>query len=58
MTYILGQHIKTKKPHVCGNDIWEITRTGVDVKIKCLKCNREIMLSKLELDKKINNKQH
>lgn len=58
MIYTLGQHIKTKKNHVCGNNIWEITRIGVDVKIKCLNCNREIMLKKVELDKKIINKEH
>ncbi|VEU82985.1 DUF951 domain-containing protein [Acholeplasma hippikon] len=56
MIYTLGQIIETKKPHVCGNSSWEITRTGVDIKIKCVQCGREIMISKIELDKKIKNK--
>ena len=53
MKYEIGQTIKTKKPHVCGNNIWEVTRTGVDIKIKCLRCSREVMFAKVELDKKI-----
>lgn len=56
MIYTLGQQVKTKKQHVCGNNVWEITRTGVDIKIKCIHCGREIMMAKVELDKKIINK--
>lgn len=51
MKYELGLIIKTKKPHVCGNDLWVVTRTGVDIKIKCEKCHREIMIPKVKLDK-------
>lgn len=51
MKYELGMIITTKKPHVCKNDQWEVTRTGADVKIKCLGCNREIMIPKVKLDK-------
>ena len=53
--YELGKIITTKKNHACGSNQWEVTRNGADVKIKCLKCNREIMMSKPELDKKIKN---
>ena len=51
--YKLGNIIKTKKPHACGNDLWEITRMGIDIKIKCLKCNREVLMMKTKLDRKI-----
>ena len=42
-----------KKQHPCGSNLWEITRVGVDIKIKCTKCNREIMLSSLDFEKKL-----
>ena len=49
----LNDKIKKKKPHACGTNEWIITRMGVDVKIKCIKCNREIMMDRLEFKKKL-----
>lgn len=51
--YKLGSIVIMKKPHPCGENKWEVTRTGVDVKIKCIKCNREIMLSSLDFERKL-----
>lgn len=51
--YKLGSLVIMKKSHPCGENLWKITRTGVDVKIKCTKCNREIMLSSLDFEKKL-----
>lgn len=51
--YEIGQIIKTKKTHVCGSSQWEVLRTGADIKIKCVGCDRIIMMSKNELDKKV-----
>lgn len=52
MKYQLGMIIKTKKPHVCQNNEWEVIRLGADIKIRCLKCQREVMMAKYELDKR------
>lgn len=49
----IGDIVQTKKSHPCGCDKWEIVRTGVDVKIKCLQCGRIILLSRIEFKKKI-----
>ena len=51
--YSLEQIIKTKKNHVCGNNEWKIVRLGADIKIKCLECERTIMLPRVEFNKKI-----
>ncbi len=51
--YNLGSIIVMKKPHACGSNEWIITRVGVDIKIKCRNCNREIMLDRLEFEKKL-----
>ena len=37
-----------KKPHACGENLWEIVRVGADVKLKCLGCQRVVMLDRLE----------
>ncbi len=49
----LNDIVIMKKPHACGENKWIITRMGVDVKIKCLNCNREIMMDRLEFKKKL-----
>ena len=42
-----------KKGHPCGSNLWEITRMGVDIKIRCVNCNRTIMMDRIEFNKKI-----
>ena len=51
--YKLNDKVIMKKPHACGTNEWLITRVGVDIKIKCMNCNREIMLDRLEFEKKL-----
>lgn len=52
-TFKLNDIIIMKKPHACGTNEWIITRMGVDVKIKCRNCGREVMLDRLEFSKKL-----
>ena len=49
----LNDIVEMKKPHACQTNKWQITRMGVDIKIKCINCNREIMMDRLEFDKKL-----
>lgn len=51
--YKLNSIVMMKKPHPCKNNLFQITRLGVDIKIKCLNCGRSIMLSRIDFDKKI-----
>ena len=51
--YKLGSRVVMKKSHPCGENRWEITRMGIDIKIKCTKCNREVMLSRIDFEKKL-----
>lgn len=55
--YNLNDQVIMKKPHACGTNLWEITRTGVDIKIKCINCNREIMMDRLEFEKKLKGRE-
>ena len=43
---LIGDIIKTRKPHPCGSDEWTVIRTGADIKIKCNKCARIVMLDR------------
>jgi len=51
--YNLKDHVIMKKNHACGTNEWEITRKGVDIKIKCVNCGREIMMERLEFEHKL-----
>ena len=51
--YELGANVQMKKVHPCGCDNFKIIRVGVDIKIKCCRCGRTIMLPRVDFNKKI-----
>ena len=53
MEYNLNDIVIMKKVHPCGSNEFEIVRLGVDIKIKCIKCGRVIMIPRIEFNKKI-----
>ena len=46
--FAVGARVRMKKPHACGSNEWVITRTGADVKIRCLNCGRTVMLDRCD----------
>lgn len=56
MDYSIGDIVETKKQHPCGSKNWEITRVGVDFKLKCLGCGHVIMLDREKAMKSIKKK--
>jgi hypothetical protein len=51
--YKEGSIVIMKKEHPCGENKWEVTRTGVDIKLRCTKCNRNIMMSRVDFEKRL-----
>lgn len=51
--YKVGSIVIMKKEHPCGTNKWEIVRLGVDIKIKCLNCGRNIMMPRIDFNKKL-----
>ena len=52
-SYKLGDIVQMKKEHACHlSKEWEITRVGVDVKIKCLGCGHVVMMERIDFEKK------
>lgn len=49
----LGTKVVMKKGHPCGANEWEVVRLGADLKIKCVNCNRLIMMPRVEFNKKV-----
>ena len=48
----LGDVVRLRKPHPCGGFDWEVVRLGADIRIKCLVCERLVMLARSELQKR------
>jgi hypothetical protein len=46
--FALGDVVLMKKPHACGANEWTIVRVGADVKIKCGRCGRIVMMDRAD----------
>ncbi len=42
----LQDRVEMRKPHPCGSKEWVVTRIGADIKIRCLGCDRVVMLDR------------
>ncbi len=42
----VGDIIESRKPHPCGSSEWTVTRTGADIKMRCNRCGRVVMLER------------
>ncbi len=42
----IGDVVQTRKEHPCGMNEWTVTRTGADIKMKCNRCGRIVMLDR------------
>lgn len=51
MNFSIGDIVQMKKSHPCGENRWEILRTGIDFRIKCLECGHLVMLSRTKFEK-------
>ena len=51
--YDIGSLVVMKKGHPCGENLWEIVRLGADIRIKCTKCGRIVMIPRIEFNKKL-----
>jgi hypothetical protein len=51
--YTLNDLVIMKKPHPCGNNEWKIIRLGADIRIKCIKCERSILIPRQEFERKL-----
>jgi len=42
----LGDVVRLRKAHPCGSYEWEVVRMGADIGLKCLKCQRRVLLER------------
>ncbi|MDQ0508169.1 Bacterial protein of uncharacterised function (DUF951) [Aedoeadaptatus ivorii] len=51
--YREGDVVTLKKSHACGENLWRILRTGVDIKLECMGCDRTIWMTRMEFEKRV-----
>jgi hypothetical protein len=49
----IGDVVKLKKVHPCGGFDWQVVRLGADIGIKCLKCERRILLTRSIFERRV-----
>lgn len=52
MEFEVGQLVEMKKPHPCGENRWEILRVGMDFRLRCMGCGRQVMVPRKVVEKK------
>ncbi|HEY77663.1 MAG TPA: DUF951 domain-containing protein [Dehalococcoidia bacterium] len=48
-----GDVVRLKKKHPCGNDEWQVVRVGADIRIRCLKCQRYVLLERPVFERRV-----
>ena len=49
----INDELNMKKPHPCGNNRFLVLRVGMDFKIRCMQCGREVMVPRKKVEHNI-----
>ena len=55
MDVCVGDVLTMKKQHPCGENRFLVLRSGMDFRIRCVKCCREIMVPRSKCEKNIKS---
>jgi hypothetical protein len=53
MEISVGDVLEMKKPHPCGGRRWGVLRIGMDFRLKCETCGREVMIPRSKAEKEV-----
>ena len=53
--FSVGDTLVMRKPHPCGENKFRVMRTGSDVRVICLKCERDVTVDRLKLERNIKS---
>jgi len=48
----LDDVLRLRKPHPCGGYEWRVVRLGADIGLVCLTCQRRVLLTRREVEKR------
>lgn len=53
MNIHVGDVLQMKKTHPCGGKEWMVLRVGIDFRLRCQTCGREVMILRNKAEKSI-----
>jgi hypothetical protein len=48
-----GDILRLRRPHPCGNDLFEVVRLGADIGLHCTRCGRRLLLARSMLERRM-----
>jgi hypothetical protein len=51
--FAVGDVLELRKPHACGANEWEVVRLGMDLRLRCRRCGREVMILRADLERRL-----
>lgn len=49
----IGDVVRLRKPHPCGGTEWRVVRLGADIGLRCLTCQRRVLLARSDLERRL-----
>ena len=51
----VGDRLVMKHAHPCGENVFSVLYAGSDIKLKCEKCGREVIIPRIKAEKMIKS---
>ena len=49
----LDDVVRMRKPHACGGNEWRVVRLGTDIGIRCISCDRKVLMPRSQFAKRV-----
>ena len=53
LTLLLGDVVRLRRAHPCGNNTWMVDRLGADIGLRCQGCGRHVLLERRTLERRL-----
>jgi hypothetical protein len=50
---LLGDVLRFRRPHPCGGTDWRVDRLGADIGLRCLRCDRHVMIDRRVVERRL-----
>ena len=51
--FMLGDVVRLRRLHPCGGRDWLVDRLGADIGLRCVKCERHVLLERRNLERRL-----
>jgi hypothetical protein len=51
----LGDVLRLRRPHPCGGTEWLVDRMGADIGLRCLTCDRHVLIERRVLERRLSS---